>query len=666
MSRLSLAVLAALSFSLAAHAGEQPETLTVIGSRLPAGLAGANLTVLTAADWQCLPVVDLAGVLARQAGISLSSLYGNGAQTTVDLRGYGVTAGQNTLFLLNGRRLSDLDLSATDLAALPLARIQRIEILRGAGGVLYGDGASAGVINIITEQGLEPGTSGAVQIEAGSHDRNSLTAQGRWAGEDGVLALSGQRLRQGGYRDNSALTETSGSAELQRQTGSGRWLFRLEGDEQEQELPGVRKVKPGLDQLRDDRRGSATPNDFADKRATAATVGYSAELSTTLDFLADANLRRKDQEAFYDDYDFGGAYARHVQAELDYKAFTPRLAWNLDGSRHDLGLDLSRADYDSERAQRADTPPVHRLAASREAAALYGLSRFELAGGELSLGARWQRVELEARDRLDPTAPGSDFESQAAPLSDDEHATSWQLGWQQALAGGWSYYVQANRSLRFATIDELFQLGTDFSQEFSRLKAQTARHLETGLRYEGEALSASASVYAQRLENEIHFNPVEFRNQNLDPTARRGLELEARWQLAEELALRGNYGYRQARFRAGAFDGNDVPLVPKTAALLGFDWNLAADWSLAADGRYESRRRFDNDEANDFGRQIPGRTLVDLRLAYRPGDWDFSLSVNNATGRKVYDYGVRSLFSEAYNAYPLPEREWLVQAGRRF
>lgn len=664
MKSLATALLAALPFSFAATAQAETETLTVIGSRIAAASAlPASVTVLTSADWERLPTVDLAGVLARQAGINLRSLYGNGADVSVDLRGFGATASQNTLFLLNGRRLSDLDLSAVDLAALPLSRIQRIEILRGTGGVLYGDGASAGVINIVTENDRAEAAEGQVRAEAGSHDRYGLAASGAFAGDATRLALSGAKGHNGGYRDHNRLDEQSGSAELQRDTEAGRFLFRLDGDEQELELPGARRVDAFQNQLEDDRRGSATPNDYADKRATNATAGYETALSAALNLTIDATLRQKHQEAFFDDYAFGGAFARYIESDLRNLGLSPRLAWALDGQHHDLGLDFSRSDYDSDRSQKKTTAPVHVLGAEREALALYGLSRFELGRGELSLGARWQQVELDASDRLDASAPGGAFDSEAAPLDQDEHAVAWQLGWRQPVSERLQWYAQANRSQRFPTIDEIFQLNTDFAQEFSALDTQDATTYDTGLDYRDGELSARASVFHQRLTDEIHFNPAEFRNINLDPTERTGVELAANWRLTETFALRFAGQWLEAEFRDGPNDGNELPLVPEQTAGLGFDWEFAPAWSLAADARYESERRFDNDETNDFGEQIPSRTLLDAKLAWQQDGWIVAVLVNNLTDKETFDYGVRSLSSQAYNAYPLPEREIVLQVG---
>ena len=68
----------------------------------------------------------------------------------------------NTLILLNGRRLTDFDLSGFDFSTIPRDSIERIEITRGnSGAVLYGDGAVGGVINIVTKTGV-----GAAAIRA--------------------------------------------------------------------------------------------------------------------------------------------------------------------------------------------------------------------------------------------------------------------------------------------------------------------------------------------------------------------------------------------------------------------------------------------------------------------------------------------------------------------
>ena len=117
-----------------------------------------NVTVITAEDIRQSAAKTVPDLLSEQAGIAIHDFFGNNAATTtVDLRGFGITGAQNTLILVDGRRVTDIDLSGVQWSAVPLAAIERIEIVRGSGAVLYGDGATAGVINIITKSPTDAG-----------------------------------------------------------------------------------------------------------------------------------------------------------------------------------------------------------------------------------------------------------------------------------------------------------------------------------------------------------------------------------------------------------------------------------------------------------------------------------------------------------------------------
>ena len=136
-----------------------------------------NVTVITAEDIKNSPAKTLPDLLSEQAGINVQDFFGNNAATTtVDMRGFGVTGGQNTLILIDGRRLGDIDLSGVQWSAIPFAAIERIEIVRGSGAVLYGDGASAGVINIITRSPVAGGRTANLSTRAVyAHNTTRLT-----------------------------------------------------------------------------------------------------------------------------------------------------------------------------------------------------------------------------------------------------------------------------------------------------------------------------------------------------------------------------------------------------------------------------------------------------------------------------------------------------------
>src|SRR5437868_570616 len=119
---------ALLSFSSSVIA-QQEDVLTVTAPRFAddARKLPANITVLSAEDIAKSAARTVPDLLAEQVGITMRDFYGNNAAlTSVDMRGFGVTGGQNTLILLDGRRMTDIDLSSVQWSSVPLSSIERI------------------------------------------------------------------------------------------------------------------------------------------------------------------------------------------------------------------------------------------------------------------------------------------------------------------------------------------------------------------------------------------------------------------------------------------------------------------------------------------------------------------------------------------------------------
>lgn len=112
----------------------------------------AAMTVVTAEDIHASGAQNAAEALARTDGFVYAAFGQNGAAMGTmanDATIRGVDNG--TLVLVNGNPISWR--GKYDLSAIPAATIDRIEVVKGAGSVLYGSEAMAGVINIITKKG---------------------------------------------------------------------------------------------------------------------------------------------------------------------------------------------------------------------------------------------------------------------------------------------------------------------------------------------------------------------------------------------------------------------------------------------------------------------------------------------------------------------------------
>src|SRR3990167_7899617 len=89
----------------------EQKTVLVTASRLNENSASssANVTIITADEIRDSAASNLVDLLGSKAGVSKRSLYGGTKSSTVGLRGFGSVDGQNTLILLDGRRLNDID-----------------------------------------------------------------------------------------------------------------------------------------------------------------------------------------------------------------------------------------------------------------------------------------------------------------------------------------------------------------------------------------------------------------------------------------------------------------------------------------------------------------------------------------------------------------------------
>ncbi len=140
-------------------------------------------------------------IAANQSGQGLSQGVGEftGGIAEADLRGLGA---DKTLVLLNGRRLANhaYDASAVDLHAIPMAAVDRIEVLREGASAQHGSGAIAGVVNFILRRDLV-GVEASAQAEqaqgpGAASRRLSIAAGLGAAGAEGWQALLALDLRQ--------------------------------------------------------------------------------------------------------------------------------------------------------------------------------------------------------------------------------------------------------------------------------------------------------------------------------------------------------------------------------------------------------------------------------------------------------------------------------------
>jgi len=654
---ISAAVLAV--FALPAYA-QNEDSVVVTATRfseyrrvLPIGM-----TVLTEADIRDSGATSLPEFLARVPGLVTRNNSG-GPDVQLDLRGFGMTGDQNNVVLIDGIRISENELVPAKLQSIPLSGIESIEILRGAGAVSYGSGATGGAINIITKTSRAGDRSLNLAAAAGGFGSTDLRVSGSWASEILGLALHANRYETDNYRANNAIKQDNLEGSL-RLFGSGTDHIALHfgSDRQQLRLPGVRSAA----QLRSDPRGTDTPRDFSTREGWHLDLAGKRRVGD-VEFAAELGFRNRFATALFGDYPTG-AFDTFNETRADALTFSPRakIPFTLAGREAHLIVGYDETDWDYVNRQAGSAaliamPFVH-TTASQENRAWYAQAHVSLTRETLfTAGLRQQNTRNRITNALAATSQIRKDTPQA-----------WELALRHRVSAPFSVYGRLGESFRVPTVDEN-ALTPDGA---ATLQIQTSRDAEAGVDYRNGPRNFRVAAYRNKLENELHFNRLIGAfgaNTNLSPTRRQGLETEVSWQATVDLLLSAAYNWRQAMFRAGTYGGvnvtgNDVPLVPRHSVNLKLHWTFAAQTAFIADLRYVGTQRYDNDQANTFPSRMPAYTIIDVRVTHQVAGWKLGAAINNLFDERYYSYAIRNAAGTSFNAYP--ERPRWVSATAEY
>lgn len=131
----------------------------------------APVEIITRNEIERSQATDLTDLLAGRAGIDLISRGGYGSVSSLYLRG---AKSEQVLVLIDGVRIGSASSGGPTLHTLPLAQIERIEIVRGPRSSLYGADAIGGVIQIFTRRG-EAGLHPSASLTLGSNDTREIS-----------------------------------------------------------------------------------------------------------------------------------------------------------------------------------------------------------------------------------------------------------------------------------------------------------------------------------------------------------------------------------------------------------------------------------------------------------------------------------------------------------
>jgi iron complex outermembrane receptor protein len=559
--------------------------------------------------------------------------------------------------LLDGRRVNAIDLSGTDWTQIPLEQVERIEIIRGTGSVLYGDNAVGGVINIITKTPSEKWALSA-STSFGSYSRNqdlfSISGgQGKIAG-----ALFGSYDASQGYRDNNELRVKDIGGKIVFDA-TDFLSFNLSGSYNSNQygLPGPLPAA----ELAVNRRASSDPDDQAEMKTDYVKTGFDWDLSGYGNIVADLSFQNRKSTSDFPDPSFPFL----VDSQIDTWAFTPRYVLKKEVLGHSntliAGVDLYWADGDTS-SYSGFFSPVATLTGvaniARDSSGFYVSDEFSILENLiLSLGARHEQVEYDLHHRDLSAFP-------LAPLDEttSESENAYSAGLSYLYNGKSNVFARANRSFRFPLTDELvvFDFAAGKIRVDSGLQPQTGTHYDVGVRHFFRPnLQGNLTLFRAEIQDEIFYNRATFSNQNYPQALHQGAEIGFLADVLERVSLYGNFTYEKAVFETGVFDGNEIPGVPRQKMNLGFRIrDLVPGLAFTADYSYVGSSYLISDQANQFQR-LGSYYTINARLSYAWKRLKAFFGVNNITNQAYSEYGVLGGAPVGPNYYPAPERNWV-------
>ena len=624
-----------------------------------------NVSVIDRAQIEASNARTLPDILKQELGVHMVD-NGTVKSSVIDIRGFGDTASRNILVLVNDRRMNTVDLSGPDLSAIPLDSVERIEILRGAGSVLYGDNAVGGVVNIITKRGRGK-MHGKIGSSYGDYDTIKGNMELSGASHNVGYNFYGQYYDTNGLRENNDLTAYDYNTRLDYRVSEHLGLDLDVGWHQDElRLPGGLNFAE-LASL--GRLGTANPNDYASSKDRYVKMTFDVSpWPEDMDWghlVTDVSYRNRDSYAWFD---FGSFGATATKRNINTLGITSKYVFNQELFNREVnfvtGVDYYNSGNDIKGGGSGSSTSADDLTISKEEIAGYTYAELELFEHLfLNGGARYQQAyyTFDRRDTL--------FYD-----THDPKENVYMLGSKYEYAKGSNVHLSAQQTFRFLATDEWYDT---FAGLNTSLQQQTGVQFELGVKHNiHDKAQLTLTSYVIENKNEIFFDPVTVffgSNRNYDRTQRIGQEVGLRTDLAkyinvpffDKMELFSNYNHQDPRFQDGVFNKKDIPMAPRHMASGGMDTEFLKHYKLSLIGNYIGEQFAINDTLNATP-PIKEYYTMDAKVGYHTGPWEVYWGVNNFTNVQYNTFVVKSSTSTNKDFFPAPGRNFVAGMNLKF
>ncbi len=550
---------------------------------------------------------SLSDFLSQNTSISIQPSYGNPLSPLLDMNGFGTESGyENIQVIVDGVSLNNIDGVPQQLSSVAVESIEQISILRGAGSVLYGNGATAGAIVITTNKGFSSPDNNSISSSYGSnqttHQSISLKKSINVDGVQLLGALNAEALHSNGSkqinsdgtRNSLDNTNISGTFGIKKNESSA--IVTIEKSDSLVNYAGHMSLADFNQDPNADQTSGNTEQKYSidtKKLLLSTLLSSNTKIDYTLNYL-DKNSTNKTSSISAD-------YVQ-IEHKIDLKTV-------LDSMVIQYGIAKKQSTVKSE-------SPYATTDKSRDESAIYALINYDYSDKILvSAGARKQVFNQDSNKNV------------------NEDLRAYNLGINYILGNTSSLYANINHAFLAPNLDRLFDYMGVFSADIEPQESDT---YTLGYKLKGAEVSAKAEIFYIDLNNEIYVDS-DWNNLNFDKSHKQGVNISLNRSMKNiKTGIRYNYVHAVIDKKIGQnYSGSMLPGVAEHTVNLfaQYDFRSSLFDSLPTHSiKINHKQSSDSFMMSDFsneGSKAPGYKSTDISYRLANKKVALQLGVNN-------------------------------------
>lgn len=586
-----------------------------------------NIQVITQSEIEEKNYKDVYEILENSPLVTIKN---DAIGQSIEMRGSGLNSKGTVQVMVDGMSLNPIDINhgTLPLNSIPVSNIEKIEILPGGNGVLFGDGANGGVVNIITKDSVEKsesyvgaryGSNNEKIFKAGTaakiNDRFSVLVN--YQGED-------SKTNRDDETNKNYNVDATGLIKIDDKSNLSIRYAHYEKETKTADLLTRDEWKADNNQSGVDKTGSQLP-----ESGTISLVGrnmkISGKLDNSYDILSKSEIKRDDISANYkreltDNLDFNltaswqkttndinqkemnviysdslGGYASYYAdytgtfTEEKFK-INPSLKYNYGEKSYfilgyDYKLQKSQRDFDNF----LDMYKVYNLDSEKESHGAYIFNKTAVGQLEFMQGVKreWTYFDTTKNSHyyhkvmpsgVIPIYPTGYIDGglKQSKIKKSMINDSYEAAVNYIYSDTGNIYVRAEQSFRTPAPTEFQNKAVGTGYSINDLDAETNQTLEIGLKDYVLGSVVQLNAFVGRTKGEIYYDEISHGNEwayyNLDETQRKGVELNLSQDYGKLFFFEG-ISYVDAEITENSDDksieGNQVPYTSKINANIG-------------------------------------------------------------------------------------------------